>query len=413
MEWVKTTAKTLPEAIDLALDNLGVDEAEAEIVVLEEPRPGLFGRLRGTARVEARVKPKPIRPKNDRNRNRNRNRNRSEGRGKGGRNNDRNRSRNRNKNRGDDQHRSESGQADEKRSRDRDQDREKAKGGRSRNDRGGRNDGDRGNDRGDRNDGGNRSRRSQKGKGSQREKNQDDGGNGQNSGRRPEADDQNRSSKSRNGSGKSGRGGDRSRENRREEQQVEESSVEEVATHLEQFLSGLTEAFGFDGGVVVDNSEDEVLVGQVEGQHGLMVGPKGRTLDAVQELARITCQRSAPSSIRIKVDVGGYREQRAAALASFAEKAAEKAVAEQVEVALDPMSAADRKSVHDALNADDRVETRSIGNDPRRRVLVVPVSADEEEADDETLADDESDESEVDAESNGAVAESDEAVPAE
>ena len=70
MEWVKTTAKTLPEAIDLALDNLGVDESEAEIVVVEEPRQGLFGRMRGTARVEARVKPKAIRPKNERSRNR-------------------------------------------------------------------------------------------------------------------------------------------------------------------------------------------------------------------------------------------------------------------------------------------------------------------------------------------------------
>ena len=70
MEWVTTTAKTLPEAIDLALDNLGVDESEAEIVVLEEPSKGLFGRVRGTARVEARVKPKAIRPKTERGRNR-------------------------------------------------------------------------------------------------------------------------------------------------------------------------------------------------------------------------------------------------------------------------------------------------------------------------------------------------------
>ena len=72
MEWVNITAKSLPEAIDLALDNLGVDESEAEIEILEEPRQGLFGRQRGNARIRARVKPKGTRPKVERGRSRRR-----------------------------------------------------------------------------------------------------------------------------------------------------------------------------------------------------------------------------------------------------------------------------------------------------------------------------------------------------
>ena len=55
MEWVEITARTVDEARDLALDQLGVDEQDAEVEVLEEPRPGLFGRLRGQARIRARV----------------------------------------------------------------------------------------------------------------------------------------------------------------------------------------------------------------------------------------------------------------------------------------------------------------------------------------------------------------------
>ena len=51
MEWVETTARTREEATELALDQLGVVLEEAEVVVLEEPRPGLFGRMRGEARV--------------------------------------------------------------------------------------------------------------------------------------------------------------------------------------------------------------------------------------------------------------------------------------------------------------------------------------------------------------------------
>lgn len=151
--------------------------------------------------------------------------------------------------------------------------------------------------------------------------------------------------------------------------------MQEVADHLKTFLGGLTEAFGLDGDVDIDDSEPDVLVATVDAQHGLMVGPKGRTLDAIQELARVSAQRTTPSSIRIKVDVGGYRRQRAEALETFAHKAADKAVDNGVEVALDPMSPADRKIIHDALNGDVRVETRSVGNEPRRKVLVVPVSS--------------------------------------
>lgn len=66
MEWVECSGKTLEEAKDAALDQLGVDEADAEFQILEEPKPGLFGRMRGEARVRARVRPATPRPKDDR-----------------------------------------------------------------------------------------------------------------------------------------------------------------------------------------------------------------------------------------------------------------------------------------------------------------------------------------------------------
>ena len=66
MEWVETTAKTVEEARELALDRLGVDEQEAEFEVVERARPGLFGRMRGEARVRARVQPTQPRPKVER-----------------------------------------------------------------------------------------------------------------------------------------------------------------------------------------------------------------------------------------------------------------------------------------------------------------------------------------------------------
>src|SRR5829696_3873140 len=66
MEWVETTGRSIDEAKSKALDQLGVAEDDAEFDVLDEPRAGLFGRLRGEARVRARVRPTQPRPKLDR-----------------------------------------------------------------------------------------------------------------------------------------------------------------------------------------------------------------------------------------------------------------------------------------------------------------------------------------------------------
>src|SRR5580658_8594898 len=66
MEWVETTGRTIEEAKDAALDQLGVDETDAEFVMVTEPKAGLFGRMRGDARVRARVRPTSPRPKRTR-----------------------------------------------------------------------------------------------------------------------------------------------------------------------------------------------------------------------------------------------------------------------------------------------------------------------------------------------------------
>lgn len=66
MEWVETTGRTVEDAKEAALDQLGIDASEAEFEIIEEPRTGLFGRVRNDARIRARVKPKAPRPKQER-----------------------------------------------------------------------------------------------------------------------------------------------------------------------------------------------------------------------------------------------------------------------------------------------------------------------------------------------------------
>lgn len=375
MEWVTTTAKTLPEAIDLALDNLGVDESEAEIVVLEEPSKGLFGRVRGTARVEARVKPKAIRPKTERGRNRRgRGDNKSRGdRSRRGRSNDRSaRSSNNGKNSGGGGGRRGGGQSN-RGAKDAQND--------DRNTDVASNDAAEATTGVEAAAGTSRSRSGSESKSKSRDRSGNARG-GSDSGSGDDGDSRGRGRGRRSkGSGSSGgsnegKAGNGNRKAKNDKKPADnnnkETPVEEVAEHLRSFLGGLTEAFGLEGDVDIDTSETDVMVATVEGQHGLMVGPKGRTLDAIQELARVSSQRAAPSNIRIRIDVGGYRKQRAAALGDFARKAADTAVDSGAEVALEPMSPADRKSIHDALVEDDRVETRSVGTEPRRKVVVIP-----------------------------------------
>jgi spoIIIJ-associated protein len=132
---------------------------------------------------------------------------------------------------------------------------------------------------------------------------------------------------------------------------------------------------GFNGSVrtTVDEESDDVTV-HVEGENlGVLVGPRGVTLHALEEVVRAAVQRFAGGhSARIHVDVGGYRERRREALAQFARKVAEEVQAQGASRALEPMPASDRKVVHDVVAELVGVTTTSEGEEPRRRVVIRP-----------------------------------------
>jgi spoIIIJ-associated protein len=315
MEWVVTTGKTIDEAKEHALDQLGVASDDAEFEVVEEPRTGLFGRIKNEARVRARVKPTQVRPKQDR-RDRRRGKTKAEARG----------------------------------------------GSRSS-----------GSDRGDRND------------------RNDDG----------QADDRSvatataasaasaastaSSNQNRSADGDTGDGQRRQPKRRRTEKEntgmqddtsdTEQSDVtpDEVGEAAVAFMSGLADAFGYESSTSVEVDDIEIDV-RVDGEGlGLLVGPGGRTLTAVQDLARVASQRRlGDHQTRLRIDVGGYREKRKSALEKFAVAVAQQVIDSGTAKALEPMSSADRKSVHDAITEIDGVQSRSEGDDPNRRVVIAP-----------------------------------------
>jgi spoIIIJ-associated protein len=150
-----------------------------------------------------------------------------------------------------------------------------------------------------------------------------------------------------------------------------ESPVERVREVLET----VGEALGLDAEVHVEET-DEGIRGVLEGDDlGLFIGRHGQTIDAVQHLAFKVANRDAGRGDvqRVVVDAAGYRARREQALHRQAEQAAADALRGDRPVALDAMSATERKVVHEYLKDRDDVEPYSEGVEPDRQLVVAPL----------------------------------------
>jgi spoIIIJ-associated protein len=155
---------------------------------------------------------------------------------------------------------------------------------------------------------------------------------------------------------------------------AEGMTLEEQGEVGRTFLAGLLSEYGVSASVETRLLDDETVEIAALGEDlGLLVGPRGSTLSALQDLTRAVVQRQCPSRTdRILVDVAGYREKRSAALKRFSTQIAEEVIATGQEKALEAMSPADRKAVHDAVNEIEGVSTRSEGEDPNRYIVIAP-----------------------------------------
>jgi spoIIIJ-associated protein len=333
VEWVVTTGRTVAEAVESALDKLGVDEHDAEIDVVREPQKGLFGRLRTEAQVRARVRPTTPRPKLDR-----RDRRRGE--------------------------------------------------------RGGR-DGDRSRGKGRSTSGSGAAAGATGGRGARREEGAASGEGGRPAEGGvvvAHADGASAEEGTPGSRRQSGSAGPRRRRRRAgtakganvvsesmqstEAPMPAEFDIEGQREAVEDFLTRLLAAFGRpDATVTVEVSEDEAIEASIDGPElGLLVGQKGVALQAMQELLRSMVQRRfvGQTHARIRLDVAGYRARRKVALEKFAREVAESVKTTGAAKALDPMGSADRKIVHDVVNEIEGVSTVSEGEDTARRVVIRP-----------------------------------------
>lgn len=276
MEWVETTGRSVEEALESALDQLGIDERDAEVEVLEEPKTGLFGRLRSEARIRARVRPTRPRPKVERQ--------------------DRGRKR-------------------------------PAKG-----------------------------QKEQSESPEPRESKQP---------REPVGAAQVQATETKRPRQRQGGG------TVMDDRVVPLSEQADVGR---AFLEGLVTELSLAASVATVTLDEDTVELRLDGSElGFLIGPKGATLAALQDVTRTVVNRKTGGrNGRLMVDVAGYRQKRKLALERFIRDVVEQVKETGTPRVLEPMSPPDRKIVHDTVNDLEGVSTVSEGEEPARRVVITP-----------------------------------------
>lgn len=151
---------------------------------------------------------------------------------------------------------------------------------------------------------------------------------------------------------------------------AEPARPEDVAETATEFVTGLLKAMGLEAEVASTIEGDSASLDVTGEDLGVLIGRRGQTLDALQELARTAVQRRLRTRVRLMVDVEGYRARRRDSLADYARSIAERAKDRGTEIELEPMSSWDRKIVHDAVSDIEGVVSFSEGVDPNRKVVI-------------------------------------------
>jgi spoIIIJ-associated protein len=144
--------------------------------------------------------------------------------------------------------------------------------------------------------------------------------------------------------------------------------------NVRELVERVVKALGLDATVEISD-DGETCTGTVQGDDlGLFIGRHGQTIDAVQHLAQRVSGARASHGRRIVIDAEGYRERRSVMLCRQADHAAEDALRYGRPVALDAMTASERRIVHEYLRDHGAVQTYSEGDEPDRHLVVAPLN---------------------------------------
>ena len=159
---------------------------------------------------------------------------------------------------------------------------------------------------------------------------------------------------------------------------------DDASKAITAFLEGLLKHMDMDCAITVELSERGAYEVKLEGEAlGRVIGRRGDTLDAIQQLTSYAVNRDRRDRIRVHLDAEGYRARREEALAAMARRTAEKAIRMRRSITLEPMNAYERHVVHTALQDYPHITTHSVGAEPNRRTVIAYDEAEGEWGDEE------------------------------
>ena len=153
------------------------------------------------------------------------------------------------------------------------------------------------------------------------------------------------------------------------------NQLDEEADLAADFVEGLLDRLDLPGDIEIEITEEQALLNLDDVGSGLLIGRRGATLDALQELVRCAVQRQTERRSRVRVDVEGYRARHVEKLRDRCREAIAQVRETGEAVRLEPMDAYERKLMHDLVAKTGGVTSSSEGAEPKRRVVIHPDAA--------------------------------------
>lgn len=151
---------------------------------------------------------------------------------------------------------------------------------------------------------------------------------------------------------------------------LKDEEKEIVKNNINSFLKEFLANVQNNATYTVEIEKSTVNVNIKGDQVGFLIGYRGETLYAFQNILSAVANKGIENHVRVILDIEGYKEKRVKALEELAEKIEKNVIKTKKSVTLEPMQAYERKIIHTKLQNSNKVETRSIGEEPRRRIVV-------------------------------------------
>lgn len=156
----------------------------------------------------------------------------------------------------------------------------------------------------------------------------------------------------------------------KKEIKLSEEDQEKAEINVNKFLSEFLKKVDDSANFEIEKTSSGLNVSINKGNLGFLIGYRGETLYAFQNILSAIAGKNTENRVRVILDIEGYKSKREKALEDLADKLAKTVIKTHKSVTLEPMQAYERKIIHTRLQDNEKVETRSIGEEPRRKVVI-------------------------------------------